>query len=147
MKLHSEYQRMQLAPNTLDLLSDCKIDMLWNACQQKTIHWLRYKFACVHMRAPVSQRRISSVLLCYSWSYFFDAGSLTELGTLFVCLFVLLLFFSSDWPGSVCLHPSAPPLEIKGIQSHCWISCGYKRRPACLSMKFFNHLSQLSARI
>lgn len=98
------------------------------------------------MRAPVSQRRISGVLLCYSWSYFFDAGSLTELGTLFVCLFVLLLFFSSDWPGSVCLHPSAPPLEIKGIQSHCWISCGYKLRPSCLSIKFFNHLSQLSSK-
>lgn len=113
------------------------------------MHWLWYTSACVRMRAPVSQRSISGVLLDYSLPYFFAAGSLTDLGTLFVCLFVLLLFCFSHLTGqeaawSVRLKPSAPPLEIKGIKSHSWISCGYKLRPSCLYIEFFNHLSQLS---
>lgn len=111
---------------------------------------------CAHVYVPVSQRRISGVLLYYSWPYFFDTGSLTELGTLclLVC-FAFLLFFSSDWPGSlqdlsVCLHPSAPPLGIKGVQGHCWILygfCGYKLRPSCYASNTLTNSAKFLARI
>lgn len=70
------------------------------------------KLMCVSMPAPISQKRISGVLLYCSWPYFFDTGSLTELETPFVCLFclgfVLLIWLARKPLRSVCLHISSP---------------------------------------